>query len=76
MMDRKVWIGIGIAALLLLLGIGYLALGPRGESTQSARKNTLLLAEDYSKSGEYQRALDLLDRVLIDNANDQDARAF
>ncbi|MFQ3620492.1 MAG: hypothetical protein SNJ78_06055, partial [Spirochaetales bacterium] len=65
MVDRKVWIGAGIIGLLLLLGIGYITLKPKGGgSIQDARRNTLILAEDYSKSGEYQRALDLLDRIL------------
>ncbi len=38
------------------------------------RLNTLKLAEDYYKQKEYQRALDLLDKVLINNPDDEDAK--
>jgi hypothetical protein len=43
-------------------------------SGDSIRNNTLALAKDYIDRGEYQRALDLLDKLLIENAADSDAR--
>jgi len=38
------------------------------------RANKLALARDYFEVGEYQRALDLLDEILIEDAGDQEAR--
>lgn len=82
--------GAALALLLLLgggallIGRGRQATGTAdsGEGSSSAvvsdaakrRENTLRLAQDYFKEGEYQRALDLLDGLLIENGDDQDAK--
>ena len=45
--------------------------GPR-----RTRQNVLASAQYYLDKGDYDRALDLLDKLLIDNAGDSDARAL
>jgi len=40
------------------------------------RENTLRLASVYAESGEFGRALDLIDSLLIDNPDDEAARAL
>jgi hypothetical protein len=75
-MDRKTVIIAGAVVLLFLIGgTAFFILWPRGPSAaETARRNTLVLAEDYLNNNEYQRALDLLDKILIQNASDADAR--
>ena len=46
------------------------------EPVDTTRLNTLRLAREYLEAGEYQRALDLVDGLLISNADDPDARAI
>ena len=73
MKNKKIlYIGGGALLLLLLLG-GWLMLGNPGDSKRS---NILKLARDYSGQGEDQRALDLLDQLLISNADDAEAKAL
>ena len=38
------------------------------------RENMLTLAQDYIENGEYQRALDLIDEVLIDDVSNERAQ--
>ena len=66
---------IVLIAVAVILG---LTLGRRGSAEPGAdvRGNTLKLAEDYLEQGEYQRALDLLNKLLIENAEDEEARAL
>jgi hypothetical protein len=40
----------------------------------SIRENTLRLAKSYMENGEYQRALDLVDKLLIENSDDMEAK--
>lgn len=65
----------GAVVLLAALGIGgaYLVGGGRANAE---RHNTLALARDYVDRGEYQRALDLLDKLLIEDAGDAEARSL
>ncbi|MGC9312147.1 MAG: tetratricopeptide repeat protein, partial [Sediminispirochaetaceae bacterium] len=82
-MDRR-WLILGaIIVLAALIGGGIYLVGRGGGSAdengqlteaEQLRQNTLSLAEDYFESGEYQRALDLVDSLLIKNAEDQEAR--
>jgi len=65
--------GGGAALLLLLLVGGWLLFAHPGDSE---RGNILKLARDYAAQGEDQRALDLLDKLLIKNADDPDAKAL
>ena len=80
---RRILIIGGAAALLLALAGGTIAvLRPRPpvsevmNEAESTRLNTLRLAREYFEAGELQRALDLVDRILIGNADDRDARAL
>ena len=73
-MNKKIlYIGGGAVLLLLLLAGGWLLLAHPGDSK---RDNILKLARDYAAQGEDQRALDLLDQLLISNADDADAKAL
>ena len=74
-MDKKKLfiIGGGALALALILGLAFFAFRGNGGGR---RDNTLRLAGEYIEKGEYQRALDLLDRLLIDDPDDEAARAL
>ena len=88
-MDRRLAFIIGgiivviliIIALILVFAVNPAGTG-RGETGEAPteaerlRNNTIKLAADYLERGEYQRALDLLDRLLIENADDEDAGAL
>jgi hypothetical protein len=85
MNKRTVALIAGAIILLALLGGGLLYMGrdrapaddgSAGMVDEAARRrtNTLKLAQDYFEGGEYQRALDLLDGLLIENADDETAR--
>ena len=78
-MDRKKII-IAAAALLLIAAALFFFMrsgsGGSSDSADSLRINTIRLAGDYYKQKEYQRALDLLDSVLINNPDDQEAAAL
>ena len=65
----------GILALLLLFwGARAIASAVgRGGSKDSARSNTLALAQKYLDKGQYDKAMDLLNGLLISNPNDADA---
>jgi tetratricopeptide (TPR) repeat protein len=79
----------GVLILLLVLGgVFFLGRGKKSGSAGSARdatgttlteketerKNTINLALEYLAAGEFQRALDLLDRLLIENPGDEEVR--
>jgi tetratricopeptide (TPR) repeat protein len=69
--DNKAKLIIGGAAALLLLILGFL-FWPRGEGND-LRANLLALANRYYEDGEYQRALDKLDELLIQDPEDEEA---
>ena len=81
-MDRQKILLIGGGVLLLIfLGLGgfFLLNKDQPETAETVvvdqtRQNTLLLAEEYLERGEFQRALDLLDSLMIKNAGDEEAR--
>ena len=64
-----------IIAVALLLAIGGTLLLAGGASGRE-RSNMLALAREYIDRGDYDRALDLLDRLIIKDVNDQEARAL
>ena len=74
-MKRKtilVIIAVGIAVLVALLLM--LTVGPWGGSASGAsRANLLKLARLYLEKGEYERALDLIDRLLLEDPDDAEA---
>jgi len=72
-MNKKTLIA-GAVILLLLIGGGAFLLSNPG--ADSKRANILKLAQDYASQGEEQRALDLLDQLLIANGNDTQAQAL
>ena len=54
-----------------------LSIGDSNSSlTDQRRLNILKLAESYALAGEYDRALNLIDGILIENPDDEDARAL
>ncbi|ADN01621.1 tetratricopeptide repeat protein [Spirochaeta thermophila] len=65
----------GVVAALLLAGGGvtaYLVV----QSGKAEYRNALLLAEEYAAAHEYQRALDILDTLLLRNPGDEEVRAL
>ncbi|GAB1481520.1 hypothetical protein MASR2M78_03350 [Treponema sp.] len=73
---KKVFLIVGGALLILaLLGTGIF-FATSSSKPSRARQNTLILAKDYVERGEFQRALDLLDKLLIEDASDEEARAL
>jgi len=73
-----VGIAAGIVTLALVGTLAFFAFGrgDGGGSSASKRANTLALAREYVERGEFQRALDLLDTLLIEDSTDADARAL
>jgi len=65
--------GVAVALLILVAGGGALLLGSRAAHETN---NALSLARDYIDRGDYDRALDILDRLLIADAGNKDARAL
>ncbi|MDR1212423.1 MAG: hypothetical protein LBK40_09360, partial [Spirochaetaceae bacterium] len=76
-MNRKnLFILIGAGAAAAVLVVVCMVFFFRGGSAENngGRANTLALAAEYIAQGEYQRALNLLDGLLIADANDTEAR--
>ena len=84
---KKILTAIGIAAAILLLGglgAGLFLLNRGGGERDSSsvnisgmpRENVLDLAKRYISRGEYDRAMDLLDSLLLQNPSDADALAM
>ena len=81
---RKLAVVALITILILGIGVGGVFLATRSRqptvvapvAVDPARENALRLAREYLESGEYQRALDILDRLLIADAGDEEARAL
>jgi alkyl sulfatase BDS1-like metallo-beta-lactamase superfamily hydrolase len=64
---------VGIAIIAVVATFVAL-LGPA--KADRTRKNVLTSAQYYLDKGDYGRALDLVDKLLIDNAADADARGL
>jgi len=86
-MSRKkliILISAGVVlVVLVVLGIVFFAKGKKStdgavaavtSQSDSKRQNTLKLIERYIEQGEFDRALDLIDKLLIDNMDDEDAK--
>lgn len=71
---RALIIGGAVVLALVVLG-GSLALVLSGGGGRE-RANMLALAREYIERGDFDRALDLLDRLIIKDVNDADARAL
>ena len=78
-MERRI-LFIGGGALVLIVAAVLVGLSVSGrESTEPVdenRLNTLALAREYLSDEEFQRALDLVDRLLINDTSDEEARAL
>jgi tetratricopeptide (TPR) repeat protein len=82
---RKIFLIIsGSSLLVILIVVGILLFvkksNPVDEDSvvlteaEIRRENTLRLAASYAEAGEYERALNLLDSLLIENHTDEDAK--
>lgn len=67
-----------LALLLLFFGIRGMAraISSSGSKGNSARQNTLALAQKYLDKGQYDKAMDLLNGLLIANPDDAEADAL
>ena len=76
-LNKKIIIGAA-AALLLLIGVAVFFLAGNNsddkDSIDQRRQNTITLAMEYLERGDYQRALELLDSLLIDDPFDEIVR--
>ncbi len=79
-MDKRIII-VAAAVLVLIAGVVlFLTLGNNDsgtavmDETQKVKENTMILARDYLEKGDFQRALDLLDGLLIKDASDEEVR--
>ena len=73
---KGVFITIAATAALLLLGVGgfgVYSMVKKGNAAATERDNTMSLIQRYLDRGEYDRALDLLEDLLIKNGNDPEA---
>jgi len=88
-MNRKFLFGLGIGGAVLLVAFvvvmvvmcnsntaGNTKGVNSGINAETIRQNTIDLAMDYLAAGEYQRALDLLESLLINNPNDTQVRSL
>jgi tetratricopeptide (TPR) repeat protein len=77
-MNRKNLVVISAVSLgVILMGAGTLFLVKAlSRPDDGSRQNKLALAGEYIEAGEYSRALDILDGLLIENNGDQEARKF
>ena len=74
---QKILVTAGIAVLVAAAVLGAVfAFRGAGSKAGRTRENTLSLARDYMQKGAYDRALDLLDKLLIENAGDTEAAAL
>jgi tetratricopeptide (TPR) repeat protein len=74
---RTLLIAAAVVAILAMVGAG-IAIGA-GAAARKARRshdNTLALARQYLERGEFQSAQDLLNGLLLSDANDPSARAL
>jgi uncharacterized protein (DUF4415 family) len=75
-MDKTKIIIMGII-LVLVLAVGGVFLFTRGaDPAAKERESILALARDYLNKAEYQRSLDLLEKLLIANPKDAEAAAL
>ncbi len=74
-MDKKKLIIAGAVILALLLAAGgtYIAVSSAHSAKIREQINTLKLARGYMQSGEYTMALELVNKLLIDNADNEKA---
>jgi tetratricopeptide (TPR) repeat protein len=69
-LKQKLLFSGGLAVVIFLC---ILAVFHSSGSADAERKNTLTLVQLYTDKGEYDRAMNLLDSLLVKNADDKDA---
>jgi len=70
-------LGIILALIALVLGglfVANMIIANSSDGTGASRENIIKLAERYRDRGEYSRALDLLDQLLLKNPDDEEAK--
>ncbi len=75
-MDKKVlFIILAVVLILVIVLVLLLSLGVfnRKDTTGEERVKKLGLAQLYMEKGEYDRALDMLEKLLLENPDDKDA---
>ncbi len=72
-MSKKQKIVTGSVGVILLLLIAGTLKVVSGNVAEQSRKNSIELVNHYADIGQYDRALDLLEKILLKNANDKDA---
>ena len=75
-MEKKhiIIIGLVLLALILIGSLGLLALSGSRQKARDARLNSLKLASQYLERQEFDRALQILDKLLIADPEDAEAR--
>ena len=73
---KKIIIGVSVgAAALIVLAVSYFGfIRPSKHTEAQLRSNALTLAQEYVVQGEFDRALDILDRLLMADSDDKAAR--
>lgn len=78
---KKILVMAGVGGLVVVIVILMILLLGKGKSNKGndgkdSYANTLKLIERYVEKGEYDRALSLLDKLMIDNPDDDDVQAL
>jgi len=75
-MEKKhiIIIALLLLAIILIGGLGLLALSGSRQKARDARLNSLKLASQYLERQEFDRALEILDKLLIADPEDAEAR--
>ncbi|GAH59282.1 unnamed protein product, partial [marine sediment metagenome] len=74
-MEKKhiIIIGLVLLAIILIGGLGLLAISGSRQKARDARLNSLKLASQYLERQEFDRALEILDKLLIADPEDAEA---
>lgn len=75
-LTKKQKIAVGAAATAAIALIVFLCIRGFGNAGGGSRENTLSLVKMYMERGEYDRALDKLEELLLKNSGDTEAVAF
>ena len=74
---RTIILIAGLTLILMAAGlIGFSLIGAAGRASTRERANMLVLAGEYIERNDYDRALDILDRLIIKDAADEEARSL
>lgn len=65
--------GIGVGVIIIIVLVVLFTTTTSGSNSSRIRKNTIIQIKRYYTNEEYDRALDLIDNLLTQNANDTEA---